>query len=277
MSLAGKTVAITRPQQDAEETANLVSRLGGKPYIAPIVEVGFSLAAKRALQIRRSIMKKPPDHIVFMSKNGVRALFKMGKNVREKRRLIGILNRIPITAVGPTTHAELAQRGVKSACLPSKYSSQGVLNRLKKIRVKSKNVMLIRTKNPPDFLRTNLLRLGAKVNEVALYESSRPKSDRHPLRLISAILNQEIDVITFTSAGGVNNLFSVAIDHSLEEKLRKGLNKSIVAAVGPVTSKALRKFGVKVSVVPTRYTATAMIQALTIRKRSHRKAAMSSG
>ncbi|MDP3743065.1 MAG: uroporphyrinogen-III synthase [Methylotenera sp.] len=56
------------------------------------------------------------------------------------------------------------------------------------------------------------------------------------------------DVVCFTSASQVNNLFVVAQQLCRKESLQAGLNTSMVASIDPVCTTMLTKFGVKVDI-----------------------------
>ena len=74
-SLKGKTVAITRPEGQAEEAGKLIEQKGGKPYFIPAIEIkGLSNSApiKRFIS---ELQKGQVDYVIFMSTNGVKYLF----------------------------------------------------------------------------------------------------------------------------------------------------------------------------------------------------------
>jgi uroporphyrinogen-III synthase len=68
------------------------------------------------------------------------------------------------------------------------------------------------------------------------------------LRLIDALSRDEIDLVAFTSASQVINLFAVARHDGKEESLRQSLGRTLVASIGPVCSAALRKLAVRVDI-----------------------------
>jgi uroporphyrinogen-III synthase len=86
------------------------------------------------------------------------------------------------------------------------------------------------------------------VSEVVTYRWSLP-ADVAPLRaLIAALARDEIDLVMFTSASQVHNLFAVAGDRASADDLRASLRRTRIASIGPVCSSALRDAGVHVTV-----------------------------
>ncbi len=57
-------------------------------------------------------------------------------------------------------------------------------------------------------------------------------------------------MVCFTSASQVYNLFTVAEQLGRKEALQASLNRSMVASIGPVCTKALLSFALKVDVEP---------------------------
>jgi uroporphyrinogen-III synthase len=65
-------------------------------------------------------------------------------------------------------------------------------------------------------------------------------------QLIGALDRDEIDLVAFTSASQVVNLFTVAKQGGSESSLRQSLGRTLVASIGPVCSATLRKLAVRV-------------------------------
>jgi uroporphyrinogen-III synthase len=90
-----------------------------------------------------------------------------------------------------------------------------------------------------------------------------PPNELMVVKLIEEINKGTIDVITFTSPPSAQELFRIAINHSLEMSLVRSLNaKVIVTVIGPSTRKVLEENNVFVDVMPNIYKMGAMIGAL---------------
>jgi uroporphyrinogen-III synthase len=66
--------------------------------------------------------------------------------------------------------------------------------------------------------------------------------------LIDALDTNAIDLVAFTSASQVVNLFAVAQQVGKEASLRQSLGRTLVASIGPVCSIALRKVAVRIDI-----------------------------
>jgi Uroporphyrinogen-III synthase HemD len=75
-----------------------------------------------------------------------------------------------------------------------------------------------------------------------------PEDTAPLLRLIGALGRDAIDLVAFTSASQVSNLFTVAQCDGKEASLKQSLGRTLVASIGPVCSAALRKLAVRVDI-----------------------------
>ena len=107
MLLQGKTVAITRPRRQANELARIISKHGGKPYIVPTVEIKFGKAQKPVKEFIHKVADGKVDYVIFTSVNGIIGLLKIAEELRAKNKIIDLLNKVNIIAIGPKTKTKL--------------------------------------------------------------------------------------------------------------------------------------------------------------------------
>ena len=72
------------------------------------------------------------------------------------------------------------------------------------------------------------------------------------------LLQEQIDAIIFTSASTVKNFVQYLGAESVADLLRT----VPVASIGPVTAEAAQQFGIQTSIIPTKYTIPALVDAL---------------
>jgi uroporphyrinogen-III synthase len=87
---------------------------------------------------------------------------------------------------------------------------------------------------------------GAGVVEIPTYRWSLPPDTGPLAALIGAVERGEMHAVVLTNAEQVRNLFAVARQLGRAEALRTGLNRTLVASIGPIASAALREAGVGV-------------------------------
>ncbi len=106
---------------------------------------------------------------------------------------------------------------------------------------------------PSKDLMDGLKKRGAEVLAVHVYNWALPE-DVTPLRdAIKAVLGSDVDVVLFTAAIQVHHLVQVAEEMGSRESLISALRKLNIkiASIGPVTSEALREYGIPVTLEPT--------------------------
>ena len=93
---------------------------------------------------------------------------------------------------------------------------------------------------------------GANVVSVPVYRWRLPADPAPARRLAMAACSGQIDAITFTSAPAVHNLFVLAGEPGIADRLRCALNTTVTAAcVGPVCADGARQEGVKEPLTPS--------------------------
>jgi uroporphyrinogen-III synthase len=72
------------------------------------------------------------------------------------------------------------------------------------------------------------------------------------------LLEQQIDVVTFTSPSAVRNLVTALGPEPAADLLRT----TIVASIGPVTAEAAAQFGIQTAIMPAEHTIPALVDAI---------------
>jgi uroporphyrinogen-III synthase len=88
------------------------------------------------------------------------------------------------------------------------------------------------------------------VQPVLAYVYAPASDNQHVLDLMEQMADGRVDVLVFTSAPQVERLFGVAASHRKEDQLRRGLEKTRIAAVGPIVAEALRRHAAPVHICP---------------------------
>ena len=85
---------------------------------------------------------------------------------------------------------------------------------------------------------------------MAPYVYASASDDAAVVELIAALAEARVDAIAFTSASQVDRLWQVAAAPGAEARLRDGLARVRVAAIGPIVDEALAARGVRIDVMP---------------------------
>ncbi len=126
--------------------------------------------------------------LIFTSANGAKYFF---ERLRHKGLDARALSSMKIAAIGKTTAQRLTAFGIVADLVPESESSTGLLEKFGALDMKDKNVLLPQAKVASGELPKGLSKLGAAVEEIAVYETVEIESAHVDL--------DHIDKILFTS------------------------------------------------------------------------------
>ena len=254
LTLKGRTVAITRPREQAEETGELIRKYGGEPFFIPSIEITATDDSPAVERFVSELAEEQIDYVVFMSVNGIKYLLSSAEHLGLKTQLTQSLGKTLTLAVGPKTAQELRSHHIPVALVPAKYTSEGILDCLMQQGVSGKTVYIPRTRGATPELANRLRGLGAKVQEVYVYKSGLPRNPELAGSFLQAMIGNRIDAIIFGSSLSARNLFQMLEKLASKERLRDMMNDRLtVVAIGPVTAASLSEMGLKVDVMPAKY------------------------
>ncbi|MBS0336525.1 MAG: uroporphyrinogen-III synthase [Proteobacteria bacterium] len=242
--MSGRTVAILESRSGAQ-LAELVRRRGWTPLLAPaLAEVpdmdsGFIAGFVGGLETR------PAVAAIFQTGVGTRALFEATDALGLTPKLLGLFAAMTVVVRGPKPAAVLRARGVRidlSAAEP--FTTMQVLAAMRDVPVEGARVVVQRYGATNEKLEEALHARRAEVVEVPTYRWALPADTAPLVALMDALAARTVDAVVFTSASQAYNLFGLADALGRRAALADGLNRSLVASVGPVCTAALAECGV---------------------------------
>ena len=240
--LAGKKILITRAREQSVEFATLLKKTGAEVIEFPTIEIAPPLRWKdldRALHQLKSY-----DWLIFTSANGVHFFW---QRLKEKGK-IRLPSAIKVCAIGPATANQIKEKKISVDYMPKEFIAEAILDGFGKMFINGKRILLARAKKARDILPRGLRKMGAEVDVVEAYRTVRPKGGSKRLRQI--LIEGKIDVITFTSSSTVIHFVELLKKENLK-KLLKGIP---IACIGPVTSRTVKRLGMKIHIQPEKYT-----------------------
>lgn len=212
------------------------------------------------------------DWLIFTSTNGVRyfldRFFETGNDIRD-------MKGISICAIGSKTAAAIRKYGMKVDLIPEEFHAEGLIEAFVKVRsqkseVRSKDselqtpnsgllkgvrFLLPRAETAREIFPEKIRELGGEIDIPVAYRAVKPE---HRGRRLKRFLREgRITIATFTSAATFNNFVEMMGNEAF------GLLKDVtIAAIGPVTAKAIEKAGLKVGIMPDKATIEAMVEEI---------------
>jgi len=205
--LAGVTVLVTRPAEQAGDLVAAIEAAGGRSIVFPVIRI-----APRSPQAIEAELagRANPDIVVFISRNAV-------------EHGLAWAGDAAIAAVGPATAAAIeAAARVVDIRPASGFDSESLLEEPVLKAVKDKTIRIIRGNGGRELLATTLRERGAHVDYLEVYARQLPDYPEPEIEAVGRRLEAgEIAAIVIMSVESLHNLLAL-----LPESCRPALAKT---------------------------------------------------
>jgi uroporphyrinogen III methyltransferase/synthase len=220
-------------------------------------------------------MAESYNWLIFTSKNGVayffRRFFALDRDIRD-------LKGIRICAIGIKTAQEIQQYGLKVDLIPDEFHAEGLISAIKQIAgngtpedktikesrpesgtpsglLKGVRFLLPRAEKARELFPEKVRELGGEIDIPVAYRTIR--TEHRGKRLKRFLKEGKISMVTFTSAATFTH-FRDIMGKDAEDLLKR----VSIAAIGPVTARAIEKAGLTVDILPAQATIEAMTEEI---------------
>ena len=245
--LAGVSIVVTRPREQAVELVSRLESLGAEVILFPTIEIR---PADDYRPLDAAIANlRCYDWLIFTSANGVRFFAERA----EPRRVELSAFSGGVCAIGPATRKALERLGRTVELVPEEYVAESLVAAFAGHDLAGKRILLPRAAIARDVVPNELTRRGARVDVVETYCTAVPKD--LAARTREVFFGPRLpDWVTFTSSSTVTNFVQSAGSAALEAVR--------IASIGPVTSATARRCGLAVAVEATPYTTEGLLAAI---------------
>jgi uroporphyrinogen III methyltransferase / synthase len=258
--LAGRTVVVTRPREQADSLKIPLEALGAEVLVVPTIRV-----EPRPLDDEvAAVLRELPGYqlVVFTSANAVRVFAAYLARGTEDG---GMPKGPVVAAVGPATARALERHGLSCGLVPDEeYVAEGLAEALegKEAAQAGARVLVPCARDARDVLPDTLRARGAEVDVLHIYDTVAAAGLAEPAERV-----ESADYITFTSGSTAKRLATLleAADGergSAGRPLFERLSGARLCSIGPVTSDVLRELGLQVAVEAREYTAAGLVAAI---------------
>jgi len=251
-SLRGARVALLEARMSSE-LASLVERYSGVPYNVPAVrEDRHARAREVAQEIDWLAQSSAPPVVLLSTGVAVESFFKHASVLGREEELRAAFARAVTVCRGPKPIAALKKVGLQASVrVAEPYTTHELIAAALPVIPRGSEVLLLNygERNVP--LVDAIVRHGARVRELSLYEWKLPEDLRPLRRLVDEIIERRVSCVAFTSQIQARHLMQIAGEMKREKELRDAFaSHTLVAAIGPTCADALRVLGVEPHVVP---------------------------
>jgi uroporphyrinogen III methyltransferase / synthase len=257
--LYGRTILVTRPDSAGYRR---IEDLGGSIYSYPTIR---AVQPDDYSELDRAIDNIGTYHwLVFTSVNGVGFFM---TRFRERAQGSDLPYGLKICAIGPKTAAAISEYGLKADMTPDVFNADGLISAfikaaktLQDARYKTSNlsglrILLPRAEKAGDTFPERITELDGHIDCPTAYRTINPAT--FDSKLADLFKSCKITVATFTSASTFQN-FIDAMGPGTPDMLRS----SAIAAIGPVTAKAIEAAGLEIRIMPKEATIEALIDEI---------------
>ena len=243
--LYGKNILITRNREKHESIVSKINDLGGQGISYPFINIEY-------------IDFKIPNLsdysvILFNSANSVSGFMRKIKDLR-------VLGNIKIGVVGEKTSYELEKYKIVPDFFPKEYTVDSLARETVKFTKEGEKILFVVSDISPVKEEEYTKIYNRKYEKIVVYTTQKLKKEKTEAE---KYVNKS-DILMFLSSstfesfaenlglneitGGVKNKEEICCSNS------KKLEGKVIASIGPVTTKTIEKYGLKVDIEAKRYT-----------------------
>ncbi|HLC15077.1 MAG TPA: uroporphyrinogen-III C-methyltransferase [Thermodesulfovibrionia bacterium] len=246
--LFGHRVLVTRRHSEGFE---ILARLGAEILEFPTIEIVPPQSYDELDQAIGQI--ETYNWLIFTSAAAVKNFF---ARFRELKKDVRDLKGIQICCIGPATASEVESFGMNVDMIPDEFNAEGLTALFP--RVQGVKFLLPRAEVAREVFPKKIMELGGIIDVPAAYRVAKPSAILGKAKRMKRFLEEgKITVATFTSVSTFHNFMDL-----LGNKMDGLLENVLIAAIGPVTAKAIEQAGFKVHIIPPHATIGAMVQSI---------------
>ena len=270
--LNGTRILILETREEAQ-FSKLLAEQGAEVVQCPMFTIHDAPDPAPVEAWIRHAIETPLDDLVLMTGEGLRRIMKLARARGLDSALVAALAKTRKFTRGPKPGKALREVGLDSQQTTEKPTTEGVIEMLGKLDLRGRRLGLqLYPDKDHGALTGALAAQGAVVDTVLPYVYDSRAADANIVTAIDEMAAGRIDALALTNLGQVRRLIEAAKAHGSEEKLRAGLERTLIASVGPAVSGELAAHGLRTDVLPAedayfmRPLISAMASALAERK-----------
>lgn len=248
--LQGRRIALPESRQ-LDLMATMLEKRGARILRCPLVAIRDTPDREPVLAWLTRCIDRPPDDLILLTGEGLRRLLGFAESAGRRTALVEAIPRMRVFARGPKPGQALKEIGLKPDVVARKPTTDGMIETLDELDMAGRRVgVQLYGEDPNRKLIDYLQRRGAHPDPVAPYVYASDSDADKVCALIDELAAGAVDAVAFTSQPQLKRLQSVARQHDRDAALKRGLDRVVVAAVGPVVAGALEQAGIRVDLVP---------------------------
>jgi uroporphyrinogen-III synthase len=248
--LEGKTIALAEGRQ-LEELAGMLEQEGAATIRCPMLSILDAPDPAPVIAWLRELIAGRIALVILMTGEALRRLVGFAEREGLREEVIAALGRTRLLTRGPKPVKALREVGLSPQLVAKTPTTEGVIATLQGEALAGRTVGLTlygQESNPP--LEAFLASAGPAVRKVMPYVYAPAADDDRVRDLLERMAAGTVDVLIFTSSPQVERVWEVAEKRQMQQMLRVGLERTRLAAIGPVVAESLRQRGAQAAICP---------------------------
>ncbi|WP_163653289.1 uroporphyrinogen-III synthase [Listeria sp. PSOL-1] len=231
-------IILTREEEQNKIFRDLVNQAGLEYFSLPLIEI-------EKISVPQSILTRKTDWLFFTSQNAVKFFFEQ-------------VNRTSITgkiaAIGTKTAKALNEKAIPVNFTASKFQAEAFLKDWLLENPTPVSVLFPQSELGRPVIQKNLEQKGYPIFSFAIYKNRLPTNlEAHFIHLVKKITQNDQVIFTFASPSAWQNFERISKKQPFPFHFK-------IAAIGPITAKAIEESGFTVDYQPDVYTMEALIK-----------------
>jgi uroporphyrinogen-III synthase len=224
--------------------ARMLEAEGATTLRCPLVRIlDLEDTAEAEIWIEQAIAGRFTD-IIWLTGEGLRRLMPVAEKMKRREDFVAALGGVRNITRGPKPARALRELGLAPGLGVATPTSQGILDSLAGENLDGRSIgVQLYPGEGAILLPSGLQARGAKVWAVTPYRYASDADAADVESIIRRLAEGNIGLVVFTATPQVERLFQVARETGLEEQLAVALQRTPLAAVGPVVEATLRQHG----------------------------------
>ena len=243
--LSGKNILVTRNKEKQKKVADKINELGGQAVSLPLINIEYNEFEMPDLSQYGAIL--------FNSANSVIGFMNKIKDMRQ-------LANVKIGVVGTKTAEEMENYKIIPDFYPKEYTVEHLATESVKFTNPNERVLFVVSNISPVDTEKYDKSYGRKYEKVVVYSTEQVKIEEEKVEREV----RKSDILMFLSSSTFESFVkNLGIDDlNKTEKLKNILDGKVIASIGPVTTKTIEKYGIKVNIEAEKYTEDGLLNAI---------------
>lgn len=243
-ALAGCRIAV--PESRALDLfAGMLERQGAVTIRCPMVSIHDVEDAAPVEAWLRRLAQGEHDDLIFYTGEGVTRLLGFARRAGLEEGVLDAMKRARKFVRGPKPAAALRRQRLAPDISVEPPTTDGIVAALHTLPLEGRRVGVQLYPDSPDTVADYLTAAGARPDPVLCYRYASDEEDARVAQVIDAMSSGDIDLIAFTSSPQIRRLQQVAGKTNRAEALATAMQRTQIAAIGPVTAEAVTRAGWK--------------------------------